>query len=164
MPAAEMQERMRRLLAAHGNAYPDALKILSMDRQEAHALLNLASELDQALVEQIDAEVIFLDNRSTLVHGGRENEAESWDAMQQWLLRLRRLNKTVLLVDHAAAAGLRRGTSKREDVLDTIIREAPERLRADQNRFEVHLRRPMGRGDDAKPFEAMKPSTAPTTV
>ena len=76
MPATEMQERMRRLVAAHGGAYPDDLKILSMDQQEAHAMLNLASELDQALIEQIDAEVIFLDNRSTLVHGGRENDAE----------------------------------------------------------------------------------------
>ena len=76
MPANEMQERMRRLAAAHGDVYPDALKVLSLDTQAAEVSLNLASELDQGLVEQIDAEVLILDNRSTLVHGGRENDAE----------------------------------------------------------------------------------------
>ena len=76
MPASELQERMRRLVAAHDGAYPDSLKVLSMDTQEAKASLNLASELDQDLVEQIDAEVLILDNRSTLVYAGRENEAE----------------------------------------------------------------------------------------
>ena len=79
MPANEMQDRMRRLVAAHDGAYPANLKILSIDRQEADATLNLANEMDQALIEQIDAEVIILDDRSTLVHGGRENDAESWD-------------------------------------------------------------------------------------
>ena len=123
MPASELQERMRRLVAAHDGAYPDSLKVLSMDTQEAKASLNLASELDQDLVEQIDAEVLILDNRSTLVYAGRENEAESWDAMQPWLLQLRRANRTVLLVDHAGRGGIAaRGTSKREDVLDTFIR------------------------------------------
>ena len=158
MPANEMQERMRRLVAAHGGAYPDSLKVLSMDTQEAKASLNLASELDQELVEQIDAEVLILDNRSTLVYSGRENDAESWDAMQPWLLQLRRANRTVLLVDHAGRGGTAaRGTSKREDVLDTIIHlKRPSDYEPDQGaRFEVHLEKARGiYGDDAKPFEA----------
>ena len=158
MPASELQERMRRLVAAHDGAYPDSLKVLSMDTQEAKASLNLASELDQDLVEQIDAEVLILDNRSTLVYAGRENEAESWDAMQPWLLQLRRANRTVLLVDHAGRGGIAaRGTSKREDVLDTIIHlKRPSDYEPDQGaRFEVHLEKARGiYGDDAKPFEA----------
>ncbi len=121
-------------------------------------MLNLASELDQALVEAIDAEVIFLDNRSTLVHGGRENDAESWDTVQAWLLRLRRLGRTVLLVDHAGRGGIAaRGTSKREDVLDTIIHlKRPSDYEPDEGaRFEVHLEKARGVfGDDARPFEA----------
>ena len=158
MPANEMQDRMRRLVAAHGGAYPDSLKVLSMDTQEAKASLNLASELDQDLIEQIDAEVLILDNRSTLVYSGRENDAESWDAMQPWLLQLRRANRTVLLVDHAGRGGIAaRGTSKREDVLDTIIHlKRPSDYEPDQGaRFEVHLEKARGvYGDDAKPFEA----------
>ena len=35
MPANEMQDRMRRLVAAHDGAYPDNLRVLSMDMQEA---------------------------------------------------------------------------------------------------------------------------------
>jgi KaiC/GvpD/RAD55 family RecA-like ATPase len=163
MPANEMQERMRRLVAAHDGAYPGSLKVLSMDTQEARVSLNLASELDQALVEETDAEVLVLDNRSTLVYAGRENEAESWDAMQPWLLRLRRANRTVLLVDHAGRGGIAaRGTSKREDVLDTIIHlKRPSDYEPDQGaRFEVHLEKARGvYGDDAKPFEARLETT-----
>jgi putative DNA primase/helicase len=147
MPASEMQERMRRLVAAHDGAYPGSLKILSMDMQEARVSLNLASELDQALVEESDAEVLVLDNRSTLVYCGRENEAESWDAMQAWLLRLRRANRTVLLVDHTGRGGTAaRGTSKREDVLDTIIHlKRPSDYEPDHGaRFEVHLEKARG--------------------
>jgi RecA-family ATPase len=153
MPANEMQDRMRRLVAAHGGAYPDSLKVL-----QAKASLNLAAELDQALIERIDAEVLILDNRSTLVYSGRENDAESWDAMQPWLLQLRRANRTVLLVDHAGRGGIAaRGTSKREDVLDTIIHlKRPSDYEPDQGaRFEVHLEKARGvYGDDARPFEA----------
>ena len=93
------------------------------------------------------AEVVFLDNRSTLVHGGRENDAESWDEMQQWLLKLRRINKTVVLVDHAGRGGFNaRGTSKREDVLDTIIHlKRPSDYEPDQGtRFELHLEKARG--------------------
>ena len=163
MPANEMQDRMRRLAAAHGGAYPDSLKVLSMDTQEATVSVNLASELDQGLIEQIDAEVLILDNRSTLVYSGRENDAESWDAMQPWLLRLRRANRAVLLVDHAGRGGIAaRGTSKREDVLDTIIHlKRPSDYEPDQGaRFEVHLEKARGvYGDDAKPFEARLETT-----
>ena len=41
--------------------------------------------------------------------------------MQAWLLRLRRQGVAVLLVHHAGRSGNPRGTSKREDVLDTVI-------------------------------------------
>jgi hypothetical protein len=163
MPASELQERMRRLVAAHDGAYPHSLKVLSLDTQEARASLNLASELDQDLLEQIDAEVLILDNRSTLVYSGRENDAESWDAMQPWLLRLRRANRTVLIVDHAGRGGTAaRGTSKREDVLDTIIHlKRPSDYEPDQGaRFEIHLEKARGiYGDDAKPFEARLETT-----
>ena len=102
--------------------------------------------------------MLILDNRSTLVYAGRENDAESWDAMQPWLLRLQRANRTVLLVDHAGRGGAAaRGTSKREDVLDTIIHlKRPSDYEPDQGaRFEVHLEKARGvYGDDARPFEA----------
>ena len=74
------------------------------------------------------------------------------------LLRLRRANRTVLLVDHAGRGGIAaRGTSKREDVLDTIVHlKRPSDYAPDQGaRFEIHLEKARGvYGDDARPFEA----------
>ncbi|WP_456679309.1 hypothetical protein [Bradyrhizobium sp. S3.7.6] len=71
----------------------------------------------------------MLDNLSTLVNGGTENDAESWISMQAWLLQLRRRGVTVLVVHHAGRGGNARGTSKREDVLDTVIQlKRPEDL------------------------------------
>jgi hypothetical protein len=94
---------------------------------------------------------------STLVNGGRENDAESWNEMQTWLLKLRRLGKTVLFIHHSGRSGNARGTSKREDVLDTVIQlKHPEDYEPEDGaRFEIHLTKARGvHGNDARPFEA----------
>ena len=121
--------------------------------------LNLAHPDNQARIESYleDAEFLILDNISTLVSGGRENDADSWDTMQPWLLTLRRRGVSVLLVAHGGRNDHARGTSKREDVLDTVIQlKRPEDYDAQQGaRFEVHITK--GRsvfGPDAAPFEA----------
>ena len=41
--------------------------------------------------------------------------------MQAWLLELRRRGMTVLLIHHAGKSGDQRGTSAREDIMDTVI-------------------------------------------
>ena len=161
MPAEELQDRVNRLAAAHPDHQPAPghWQILSLDRQEVGVSLNLANASDQRLVEDGlgDAEVLFLDNRSTLVYGGRENDAESWDKMQQWFIRLRRAGKTVVLFDHASRGGSSRGTSKREDVLDTVIHlKRPDDYEEEEGaRFEVHLEKARGVfGPEAQSFEA----------
>ncbi len=72
-----------------------------------------------ALIE--DAEVVFVDNLSCWARSGRENEAESWGPVADWILSLRRRGIAVVLVHHAGKGGLQRGTSKREDLLDVVI-------------------------------------------
>jgi len=77
--------------------------------------------------------------------------------MQRWLLRLRRRGISVLMIHHAGRGDNARGTSKREDVLDTVIHlKRPEGyLPVEGARFEVHLTKARGVvGDDAAPFEA----------
>jgi hypothetical protein len=77
--------------------------------------------------------------------------------MQAWLLRLRRIGKTVLLIHHAGQGENARGTSKREDVLDTVISlKRPENyLPSEGARFEVHLTKARSvSGEGAQPFEA----------
>ena len=64
---------------------------------------------------------------------------------------------SALLVHHAGKGGSQRGTSRREDVLDTIINlKHPEDYSPEEGaRFEVHLEKARGViGEDAKPFEA----------
>lgn len=73
-----------------------------------------------------DADVLVLDNLSCLCRTGIENDAESWAVMQEWLLSLRRKGKTVLIVHHTGKPNRdgqvsQRGTSKREDILNTSI-------------------------------------------
>jgi putative DNA primase/helicase len=59
---------------------------------------------------------------------------------------------------HAGKNGEQRGTSRREDVLDTSIslRNPGDYLKTQGARFEVHLEKRRGiHGDAAKPFEAL---------
>jgi len=77
-------------------------------------------ELDR-IIENCGPELIILDSISTLVRSGVENEAESWAPIQDWLLQHRWRGRTVILVHHQGRSGLSRGTSKREDVMDTMI-------------------------------------------
>jgi hypothetical protein len=133
MPAELLQQRVRRLSGCGARPVPPGyFSILAMDRQELGVSLNLALPRDQERVEANlgDAEFLVLDNISTLVSGGRENDAESWDSMQAWLLHLRRRAVSVLLVAHAGRGENARGTSKREDVLDCVSSEQLGPLRA----------------------------------
>ena len=71
--------------------------------------------------------------------------------------KLRRRGISVLIVHHAGKGGQQRGTSRREDVLDTSIslRHPADYSPVEGARFEVHLEKARGvHGDAAKPFEA----------
>lgn len=160
MPLATLQERLAAIVAGADAriADPSYLRLLAADAQR-DGLPDLATAEGWDMIEPAldDAEVIVLDNLSTLARSGRENEAESWAVMQGRLLGLRRQGKSALLVHHAGKGGAQRGTSRREDVLDTVIAlRWPEDYTAEQGaRFEVSLEKARGvAGDAAKPFEA----------
>jgi putative DNA primase/helicase len=160
MPAATLQERLASIVTG-APIEPDqnALKILPGDLIEEGGIGNLGSrEVQDELEPWLDGtELLILDNLSSLTAVIRDNDAESWGPIQDWLLRLRRRGVSVLIVHHAGKGGQQRGTSRREDVLDTVISlRRPEDYRQEEGaRFEVHIEK--GRsvhGDDAKPFEA----------
>jgi putative DNA primase/helicase len=155
-----MQERLAQIIQGQRSEPPDAdyLRIITSDLQE-EGFPDLSTEAGQMAVEEhLDGvSVVIIDNLSTLCRHGRENEAQSWGPMQDWLISLRRRGVSVLLVHHAGKGGEQRGTSRREDVLDTVIRLAqPEDYRAEQGaRFEIHLDKARAVfGGDAKAFEA----------
>ena len=75
--------------------------------------------IDSLITEEI--KLIIFDNISTLSRSGVENEAESWLPLQNWTLDLRRRGIAVLFIHHGNKSGGQRGTSRREDILDTVI-------------------------------------------
>ncbi|ESZ69538.1 hypothetical protein X727_16825 [Mesorhizobium sp. L103C119B0] len=78
-------------------------------------------ELDR-IIKQCRADVVIIDTISTMVRSGVENDAESWAPIQEWLLSHRWQGRSIIVMHHSGKSGQQRGTSKREDVMDTIIK------------------------------------------
>lgn len=161
MPAAALQERLAQLIesAPEAKPNPENFKLLAADLIDPFGIVNLASsdvqdELEPWL-EGVD--LLILDNLSSLTTVDRDNDAGSWEPIQAWLLKLRRRGIAVLIVHHAGKGGQQRGTSRREDVLDTSIslRRPADYSATNGARFEIHFEKTRGfSGDAAKSFEA----------
>lgn len=97
--------------------------IITPDAQPA-PMPNLASMLGQAALAPhiADADLIVVDNLSCLMRSGPENDAESWVPVAEWALELRRQGKAVLFVHHDGKSKTQRGTSKKEDIMDVVIK------------------------------------------
>lgn len=65
--------------------------------------------------------VLILDNISCLFSGIDENSKKDWEPINTWLIRLRHRGIATVLVHHGGKGGQQRGTSGREDSLDTVI-------------------------------------------
>lgn len=161
MPAVALQERLTGVVNAAGGVKPPTsqhVRLLAADMCEC-GVPDLSTEEGQAaLAPHLEgADLIVVDNLSTICRSGRENESESWGAVQGWALAQRRAGRSVLFIHHAGKGGAQRGTSKREDVLDTVIRlDRPEDYAAtDSARFNVTFDKARGFfGADAEGFEA----------
>jgi hypothetical protein len=170
MPAAALQERLAKVVqGATAEPADDMLTIISGDLIEEGGVGNLADPKVQAELEpHLDGvELLILDNLSSLTAVIRDNDADSWNPIQAWLLRLRRRGISVLIVHHAGKGGEQRGTSRREDVLDTSIslRRPSDYVPTEGARFEVHLEKARGvHGEPAKPFEAKLEERGSTAV
>jgi putative DNA primase/helicase len=157
MPVVSLQERLRAISRGLSAEIPnDGFQILAADHIDAG--LSLGSEAGQLSLEPLleNIDLLILDNLSTLCTSGSESASDAWEPMQNWLLRLRRKGIAVSLVHHAGTNGRQRGTSRREDALDTIIAlRRPEDYLPEQGaRFEVHFEKLRNRVDGSTPFEA----------
>lgn len=122
MPANVLQERLAKLILEYGDFPHDNLKILTPDMQE-FGMPNLSEIIGQEAIEEHidqDTKLIIFDNLSTLCRSGKENDEDSWKLIQEWVLRLRSKGKSVLFIHHSNKSGSQRGTSKKEDILDTV--------------------------------------------
>ena len=143
--------------AIGGDAASDNLSFITPDLQE-FGIPDLATfEGQAALIEHVElADLVILDNLSALVREGNENEAESWLPLQAWALELRRRGKSLLFLHHSGRSGNPRGTSKREDLLDTVIalRHPPTYRASEGLRAELHFEKARHfHGKEAEAFE-----------
>jgi putative DNA primase/helicase len=159
MPLVSLQERLRTLSVGCGSEIPnDGFRILAADHTESG--ISLGTEAGQGMLDPLlkDVDLLILDNLSTLVTTGSESASDAWVPMQNWLLRLRRQGVAVSMIHHAGTNGRQRGTSRREDALDTVLAlRRPEDYSPEQGaRFEVHFEKLRNRvdGNGAVPFEA----------
>jgi len=88
-------------------------------------LVLTSSTMRDAMTTILDAHpeirVVILDNISSLFSGLNEDKKQDWEPINTWLIRLRHRGLAVILVHHAGKGGAQRGTSGREDALDTVI-------------------------------------------
>jgi putative DNA primase/helicase len=158
MLLSDLQTRLNLILAGLNAEIPgDGFRVLAADNTERGINLS-SSEGQQELERHLDGvDLLILDNLSTLLPNGSEGASDAWLPMQNWLLKLRRRGVAVLLIHHAGVNGRQRGTSRREDALDTVIAlRRPGDYSPEQGaRFEVHLEKTRSMvGEGATPLEA----------
>lgn len=124
LPGGVMQKRLL-MHCPEVDPAPGYLRIFTPDLlPEGQPMPDLSTHDGQAQIDAMiddDTEVVFVDNLSAWARSGRENEAESWLPIADWILSLRRRGMAVVLIHHAGKGGQQRGTSKREDLLDVVI-------------------------------------------
>ncbi len=165
LPANVLQERTARLVRDSARQPTAQLDIVTPDFQQS-GTPDLGTEQGQAALNSIlrpEHRLVILDNLSALVRSGKENEGEAWLPVQTWALRQRAAGRSVLFIHHAGKSGQQRGSSRREDLLDTVIalRRPPDYNQQDGASFEVHFEKARQlHGDTVRPFEARLVSDA----
>lgn len=158
MPGPVMQERLS-MIVASSDLEPQAPFILLTPDLQPEGMPRLDTTEGQATVESIltpEIKFIIVDNISTLT-SARENEADGWTPIQAWALRQRAKGRAVMFIHHSGKTGTQRGTSRREDVLDTVLSlKRPIDYEPSMGAvFEIHFEKARGLyGDDVSPIEA----------
>ena len=167
MPMGMLQTWMEEI---SGNPTHNNLKILTHHQfyKLGRIMLNLYTEegreeLDD-VIEACGAKVIILNSITTLCRGGEigsSNDAESWSPVGSWLLRHRNEGRAVIFLHHEGKGGTQRGTSAKEDSMDSVMRlKAPKRDPEDEGgegalelTWEKHRN---FYGDDAEPMAVVQ--------
>ena len=143
---------------------PPPLDILcnAVYRKKNPASMNLADPaFRDSLYEYLDKHkefyLLIVDNISALTPSIDENVKKDWDPINQWLLGLRSMQVATLFIHHAGKGGEQRGTSGREDSLDTVIElSRPDSYSADMGLFfqvKYEKARNVAPNVDLRPFD-----------
>jgi putative DNA primase/helicase len=126
-----LDELKQRITALLPEAPKAPLYILSGEvthNRLEHDLVLSDAGARESLLKLLDAKkdirVIILDNISCLFPGIDEDKKRDWEPVNAWLIKMRRRGIAVILIHHSGKGGQQRGTSGREDALDTVIQLA----------------------------------------
>lgn len=111
-PAAELFIMSFDYLFRQGHVPPD------LGRQEGREFFDRQFDV-------IRPDLVVFDSLTYLAKVA-ENEAEAWDPIAEWILKHRRLGRTILFVHHQGRSGKARGTTKREDGLEVSVSLKPK--------------------------------------
>ena len=159
MPANVIQKRLASIIGSNELEPKKPLFIMTPDLQ-SQGMPDLGTIAGQEAVNKHltdEIELIIVDNISTLSRYGKENDAASWLPLQEWSLKLRAQGKAVLFIHHSGKGGFQRGTSRREDILDSVLclRHTQDYEPTQGACFEIHFEKSRGiYGADVEPFEA----------
>jgi len=159
LPAATLQQRLRLIKNSYdADPIENGFQIITPDLQENGIMPNLADPNGRVLINEHteNVDLIIVDNLSTLVRGGKENESESWLPIQEWALHHRSQGRSILFIHHSGKGGQQRGTSRKEDVLDTVIclRRPSDYEPSEGAKFELHFEKARNlSGDETTPME-----------
>ena len=124
MQGTAIQKRLKELLGTRSTKAP--LHLYTPDCQENDFTPDLGTAEGRdhinEMIDQADPKVIFIDNISTFDRTGNENEAESWAPIQEWAVQHRKKGRSIVFVHHANKEGKQRGSHKKEDVMDAVIK------------------------------------------
>ena len=125
MPAQDVKERLNDLnpnqdrkqpLYVYSDAYANTLGL---------PRANLLAETWRTTMKRIlttrGVKLWVVDNLASLTGGIDENSKKDWDPINTWLLELRFAGIATMLLHHTNKSGGQRGTSAREDNIDTSI-------------------------------------------
>jgi len=125
MPAQDVKERLKDLnpgqdrkqpLYVYSDAYANTLGL---------PRANLLAESWRTTMKRIlttrGVKLWVVDNLASLTGGIDENSKKDWDPINTWLLELRFAGIATMLLHHTGKGGGQRGTSAREDNIDTSI-------------------------------------------
>jgi hypothetical protein len=130
MPAYDLRERLR-LLSVPIDRKPVSLYVVTPDLSARGVPKIDTDEGRNALLAQLDErpeiKLVVLDNLACLTRpdGDDSHGARSFSFVQDLLLECRRRGVACWFVHHSGKSGEQRGTSKRLDVLDVVIKLTP---------------------------------------
>lgn len=161
MQASLLRDRLSKLVSNEALVEQN-LYIVTPDCQIDRDMPNLAKaddleEIDE-IIHDIKPDVIFVDNLSTFIRSGNENDGESFLPVQEWAIRQRSAGRAVVFVHHTNKGGQQRGSSRKEDVMDVVINlKRPDDYCPDQEgaRFLIEFTKARNLfGEDIKIIEA----------